>query len=226
MPEAETIIKINPAVTQGRTEQKKPLSELTTDDLTPGTKLSGLPGFNELDAFLEKAVIVLGDQNQSDKNTHAFFFRNERLSSVGDNLIEQVRRKRFFGVLKNFTVIMLLPEMIPNVPKVRKGIGDNESMAFILDAEMHSTGRGRIGNARRLCGLYISQSEPIKVVIPSAPEASFAREILATSRIFEPAGFQSDIDRLLEDSRRGERMHTLEALKRTVFAGAFELGKR
>jgi hypothetical protein len=222
MSDLETLIKIN---TPESTELVKPLTEISAGDLTPGTRLSGLPGFSDLDAFLERAVVILGNQNQRAENPQVFFFRSERIDSVGDKLLEQVRAKRFYGVLRNFSIVMLLPEMIPNVPNVRKNISKNESLAFILDAEMHSTGRGRIGNARRLCGLYITQAEPIKVVTPDAPTPYIAREIIATSRLFEPLGFQSDVDRLLQDSKRGERIRTLEALSQTVLV-TFGGGKR
>lgn len=229
MIEVNPLIMVQPPIVASEVERpssEKLLSELSAEDLSPGNRISTFRNFDDLEAFVVRTAVLLGDANTSQDSPNAFYFRRERAESVQEGLLDQVRRRHFNGRLMNFSVLMLLPNMIPNVPQVRRSIQENGSFAFLVDAEMHSTGRGQISNARRVCGVYLSPSERMDFFLSNNPHLYVAREILVTSRPFDSASFHRDLDNLLASSKIGRDAYLARALSRIVSGGLPSLGRR
>lgn len=229
MQEANPLIKVEYLAISGLEESKvveKNLNLLSAKDFSPGTRISRLQTFETLEAFMRRMAVVLTNTNTPQATPNAFYFRRERVLSVREDFRRQVQTRHFYGQLKNFSALMLMPDMIPNVPRIRSDVQENASFAFLLDGEMHSTGRGIVGHARRVYGMYLSTNEAMDFFLSNGTQIYAAREILTASRQFDSSSFKRDVEALITDSRLSSQVYLASALSRIVSGGLPSLGKR
>lgn len=201
------------------------VTNLSADDLSAGNILTNIPTFENLYVVVKRMFYVLGVIHSLETPTAAYTMKPGIVESIKDSLLNQVRANKFNGDLKNFTLMMLLPDMIPNRPHVRATIDKNASLAFLLEAERHSTGRGVVGHARRSHGLYVT-STPSLYFLPTNPKIDTAFEISMTSRAVNVPTLKQEIDGLIALSKDQSRIHYLNGLRRVVSGGLPSLGKR